>query len=62
MHVFIFDLSGLDMYKDSLSTICTKKMCKLSVIPVDQWGVPALKGRKVYKNVLPDFSGGTTDS
>jgi len=50
------------MYKDSLSTIYPKKQCKLSVIAFDQLGDSALKGRKVYKNVLPDFSGVTTDS
>jgi hypothetical protein len=50
------------MYKDSLSTIYQKKPYKLSLLAVDQCGDPALNGRKVYKNVLPDFSGVTTDS
>jgi hypothetical protein len=50
------------MYKGSLSTIYPKKPCKLSLLAVDQWGDSALNGRKVYKNVLPDFSGVTTDS
>jgi hypothetical protein len=52
----------LDAYKDSLSTIYPKEPCKLNLLAVYQWGEPALNGRKVYKNVLPDFTSGTTDS
>ena len=37
-----------------------KKPWKLSLVAVDQWGDPALNERKVYRNVLPDFSGVTT--
>jgi hypothetical protein len=48
------------MYKDSLSTIYPEKPFKLSLMAVDHWGDPALNGRKVYKNVMPDFSGVTT--
>ena len=50
------------MYKDSLSTIYPRKPCNLTLLAVDQWGDPSLNGRKVSKNVLPDFSGVTTDS
>jgi len=50
------------MYKDSLSTIYEKKPYKLSLLAVDQWGDPALNGRKVSKNLLPEFSGVTTDT
>ena len=50
------------MYKDSLSTIYPKKPCKLSLLAVDQWGDLALNGRKVYRNVLRDFSVVTTYS
>jgi len=56
------DYSRLGMYKYSLSTIYPKKPCKLSLFAVDQWRDPALSGRKVYKNVLPDFCSVTTDS
>ena len=50
------------MYKGSLSTIYPKKPGNLSLLAVDQWLDLALNGRKVYKNVLPDFSTVTTDS
>jgi hypothetical protein len=50
------------MYKDSFSITYPKTPCKLSLLAVDQWLDPALNGRKVYRNVLPDFSAVTTDS
>jgi len=32
------DYNGLDMYKDSLSTIYPLELCKLTLLAVDQWG------------------------
>jgi len=37
------DYNGLDMYKDSLSTIYPLKLCKLTLLAVDQWGDTGFK-------------------
>jgi hypothetical protein len=37
------------MYKDSLSTIYSKKTCKLSLLAVDQWGDPGFKWEECVK-------------
>jgi hypothetical protein len=42
---------------DSFSTTYPKKLWRLSLLAIDQWGDLGSNGRKVYKKMLPDFPG-----
>jgi hypothetical protein len=45
---------------DSFSPTYPKKLWRLSLLAIDQWGDPGSNGRKVYKKMLPDFPGVAT--
>jgi len=43
------------MYKDSLSTIYPLKLCKLTLLAVDQWGDPGFKWEEGVKECAARF-------
>jgi transposase len=47
--------NGLDMYKNPFSTICPKKLLKLSLLAVDWWGDAGFKWEECVKQCVARF-------